>query len=100
VAVVLNIAVELWASEDVEERLHEALLRDGVVWSTERNDPAEPTRAFRSSIVDIGCQLSGVRTRHRIEPSVADSVVRVVDFSLDLFQHTSSHSGTEREARC
>jgi len=45
VAVVLNIVVELWALENVEERLHEALLRDGVVWSTERNDPAEPTGA-------------------------------------------------------
>jgi len=59
VAVGLNIAVELWALDNVEEGGDEVLVGDRVVGSTERNDPAEPMSSRCSSIVHICCQLGG-----------------------------------------
>jgi len=101
VAVVFNIAEELRASENAEERDHEALLGDGVIWSTERDDKADPIKSsFTFSVVYIGCQLCGRRTVHRVQPSRVDGGVRGVDIILDLFQDAGSHIGSEREAGC
>jgi len=100
VAVGLNIAVELWAPDNVEEGSDKVLVGDRVVGSTEGNDPAQPIGSRCTSEIHICCQLCGRRSCHRQQPSRVDIGVPDVDFVLELIQDASAHIRSESESRC